>query len=386
MQNSKLIIAVLLLIGLFVTGYQCSSTELTSARLYIQQKNYDKAIEVLNQDIAKNPKSDEGYYWLGIVYSELDSVDLMIASFDKSMKISNKFAKEIKGKNYEVWSEYMNKGLSYYNKSIEATGDSVEILLQKAIPNFKSAIAVEPDSGLGYQYLAISFLRNSEYDAAVDPLKKLIDLDSSEVGYQYLGEIYRMKGEEKMNDFKDSKNPEDSINAMQYYDDAIATLETGTSLYPRNADMMNSKFTAYIGADRIEEALSSAKTIAEENPDDQNARYNYGVVLLQLHKFPEAETELKKAIELNPENENAIYNLAITYISWGAEIQKEADAKGEINEDYKQKYQLALPYMEQVVQQDSENAQLWEVLGKVYTNLGMTDKAEDAFAKADALR
>ena len=38
------------------SGYQCSSTELTSAKLYIQQKNLDKALDALEKEVAKNPK------------------------------------------------------------------------------------------------------------------------------------------------------------------------------------------------------------------------------------------------------------------------------------------------------------------------------------------
>ena len=46
MQKSKILLAVALFAGIIFSGFQCSSTELTSARLYIQQKNFDKAIDV----------------------------------------------------------------------------------------------------------------------------------------------------------------------------------------------------------------------------------------------------------------------------------------------------------------------------------------------------
>jgi uncharacterized membrane protein len=61
MFKKNLIITAIIFIALTITGFDCSSTELTSAKLYIQQKNYDKALEVLNEEVAKNPKSDEGY-------------------------------------------------------------------------------------------------------------------------------------------------------------------------------------------------------------------------------------------------------------------------------------------------------------------------------------
>ena len=150
--------------------------------------------------------------------------------------------------------------------------------------------------------------------------------------------------------------------------------------------MLNTKFNAYIGADRMDEALSSAKSLVDKEPGNQYYHYNYGVVLLKVAKYQEAESELLKAIEIDPNYENAIYNLGVTYVSWGTALNKEAEAQGVISEDYKQKYQMALPYLEKVVETDSKNVQIWELLGKVYSVLGMQEDANNAFKKADELK
>ena len=74
MKHSKLFVLAFLMLSMVFVGYQCGSTEITSAKLYIQQKNYDKAIEVLQKEITKNPKSDEGYYLLGYVQGEQEKI------------------------------------------------------------------------------------------------------------------------------------------------------------------------------------------------------------------------------------------------------------------------------------------------------------------------
>ncbi len=53
MKHSKLFVLAFLMLSLVLVGYQCGSTEITSAKLYIQQKNYDKAVEVLQKEITK---------------------------------------------------------------------------------------------------------------------------------------------------------------------------------------------------------------------------------------------------------------------------------------------------------------------------------------------
>ena len=62
MQKSKLLIGGIILVALMFTGFSCSSSSLTGARLYMQQKKYDKAYEVLQKEISSNPASDEGWY------------------------------------------------------------------------------------------------------------------------------------------------------------------------------------------------------------------------------------------------------------------------------------------------------------------------------------
>ncbi|HEY7751007.1 MAG TPA: tetratricopeptide repeat protein, partial [Ignavibacteriaceae bacterium] len=296
MQNSKLVIAVLLLIGLFVTGYQCSSTELTSARLYIQQKNYDKAIEVLNQDIAKNPKSDEGYFLLGVAYGEKENMPMLVESFDKSLSISNKFAKEIGEYKASYWSNYFNRAVNDYKKGTGTEDDdSVHIYLDNAIENYNTAILLAPDTADNYRNLAYVYLTILEYENAVEPLEKLVKLDKSNDGYQYLGEVYYTLGSTKMGDYKTSSNAQDSVEAITLFNKAITVLTEGKNLYPENSQISATLTQSYIGAGRIDEALKEAEVSVKSDPSNKDYKYNYGVLLLNMERFAEAETQFKDA-------------------------------------------------------------------------------------------
>ncbi len=53
MRQIKLFAIVLSLLAFMFLGFECSSTDLTSARLYIKQKNYDKALEALGKRSTK---------------------------------------------------------------------------------------------------------------------------------------------------------------------------------------------------------------------------------------------------------------------------------------------------------------------------------------------
>ena len=387
MKNSKLLVLGMLFLGIMFLGFQCASTELTSAKLYIQQKNWDKAIETLNTEVTKNPKSDEGYFLLGTVYSEQDNIDKMIESFDKSLAISNKFQKNIEEYKAFQWANNFNRGVSLFQRGSKVTDkDSTKMYYDMAIDSYNKAIALEPDSGETYRNLAFVYLTSGKTEESVEPLTKLVEIEQAEEGYQYLGEVYYTLGFNLMNEFKFSKNPQDSIKAMDYYAKSIASLEEGLAKYPENSDMQVARTSAYIGAGRIAEAITASKILVDNEPDNKIYRYNYGVLLLNAERYPEAETQLLEALKIDPEYENAIYNLGVTYVKWGTAMNKEAEQQGTISEDYKKKYEAALPYLEKVVEKDATNVAIWELLGKVYSVLGMQDDATNAFNQADKLR
>jgi tetratricopeptide (TPR) repeat protein len=368
-------------------AFQCQSTEMTSAKLYIQQKNLPKAKQALMKEVKKNPKSDEGYYLLGWIYGEEGNYDKMLENFNKSLEISKKFEQKIKQSRKYHWAQNFNKGVALFNKAAKASDkESQKKFFDKAVQAFEYATKCEPDSAATYQNLAFAYLNAGESEKAVKPLLKLRELKNTPEVYVRLGQIYFNKGVDELNKFQDTKAKEDSIAAMKAFDTAISYLEEGRKKYPSNSDILLLLSNAYIKANKIDVAMDAFKAGVEQEPNNKYYRYNYGVLLLGADRFAEAAEQFKKALEIDPKYENAIYNLAVTYVKWGAKLNEEALAKGEESDAYKEKYKEAYPYLEQYLQIRPDEANVWELLGKVYANLGMTEKSKEAFQKADALR
>jgi len=388
MQPKKLLIALLLATGMIYSGFQCSSTELTSAKLYIQQKNYEKALETLKKDVEKNPQSDEGYYLLGVVHGELGQYKEMMDALNKSLAISDKQKENIVDVKKYHWSNLINnKGVVFFRNGINSNDpDSSKIYFDKSINAFENAMMIEPDSAITYDYLSRVYMNVKRFDDAIKPLETLIEKEHPLDAYKFLGDILYDKAGKQREKYQESKNVQDSLKAMEYYDQTIKVLEEGRKRYPEDSDILLTLSNAYIGANKIDVALEAFKAGIEQEPDNQYYKYNYGVLLLGANDFTGAEEQFSKAIEIDPNYENAIYNLAVTYVKWGASIQKVAEEKGEESEEAKQKYQAALPYLEKVVQMRPEEAPIWELLGRVYTIMDKTDDAQNAFNKADELR
>jgi len=380
MKHSKLFLVIFLMLGITFMGYQCGSTELTSAKLYIQQKNFDKALEVLQKEVTKNPKSDEGYYYLGYIYAEKGNYSEMVKNYNKSLEISATYKKEVTESKKYYWAQAFNRGVSNYQKGNKMQDkDSVTILYDKSIADFESALMIEPDSGDTYKNLAFVYLSKGDNESAMKPLQELINREKALDGYKFLGEIYSVNGSNLKNQGKEAES-------VAAYNKSIEVLEEGLKYYPNNSELLVTLSTSYIGANRSKEALDYYKKLAEAKSDDKNIRYNYGVLLLGADDFAGAEEQFKAALDLDPAYSNASYNLGVTYVKWGTAISKKADEEGKANDEYKEKYRAALPYLENAAQGEDATSQTWEILGKVYGVLGMQDDAQKAFDKADELR
>jgi tetratricopeptide (TPR) repeat protein len=388
MHRSKIFITLIILAGLAVTGFQCASTELTSAKVYIQQKNYPKAIEELKREVEKNPKSDEGYYLLGYVSGEVGNFDTLVYAFNQSLAISKQFEKDINDSKRYYWAQLFNQGVGYFQKgSSTKDKDSAQIFYDKSIEAFKNGVTVEPDSSDTYKNLAFVYMTEQKYDQAIEPLKILIKKEKNVDGYKYLGEIYYDKAVKFRNKYLASHDVQDSVSANEYYEKTIDLMQEGRKQFPGDSELLVLLSNSYIGAQKIDVAIGAFKAGVEQDPNNKYYRYNYGVLLLGNKDYKAAEEQFLKAIEIDSAYQNAIYNLGVTYVKWGAEIAKaNEDKKDNKNTEYMDKYRESLPYLEKSLQFNPGDASMWELIGRVYTVLGQQDKAKTAFDKADQLR
>lgn len=373
-------IIMLLSIAIGFSAFQCSSTELTSAKLYIQQDNLDKALESLRGEVEKNPKSDEGFYLLGYVLGEKGDIQGMLENFDKSSAISNKFAANIEESRKYHWADGFNKGVMTFNKASKfGDSDSATVIFEEAITKFNNAILCQPDSSDTYLNLAYAYINMGNREAAIDPLKKVVELTQSEDSYVQLADLYIQKALTA----KEAGNKDEGI---ALFNESVTVLEEARKLYPNNGDILLLLSNAYIGADKLDVAKEAFKEGVEKEPENKFYRYNYGSLLLNANELEPAAEQLEKALQIDPDYENAIYNLAVTYVKWGAIMREDAEKNELESEEYKEKFELALPLLEKYLTIKENEGAIWDLLGKVYANLGMPDKSKNAFEKADLYR
>jgi tetratricopeptide (TPR) repeat protein len=386
-MKKVVVVLSLLTMAFGFSAFDCSSAELTGAKMYISQKHYDKAKESLLKDIAKNPASDEGWYLLGYLYGEEDSTALMNNAFDKSLGISKKFAKDIDDFRKYAWQTSFNKGVSAFNAGAKSTKpDSMKLNFDQAAEFFKNSTLCQPDSTIGYENLISVYFNLNTPGKAKPALEKLVALGKTSSAYSQLGQIYNMEGLSFMEAYKTSKQESDSVKAMGAYGQAIEVLKKGSEKFPGNAEILLQLGNAYYSKGELDVALSSFKLLVEQMPTNKDFRYAYGVVLLRGKMYEECVKQLSEALKLDPKNTDAIYNIAAAYINWGNQLRDAAVKAENDDKSYQQKFTTAAPYLEKYLEVKPGDSRVWLSLGQVYANMGNQEKAEEAFKKAEQLK
>ncbi|MCX8010167.1 MAG: tetratricopeptide repeat protein, partial [Ignavibacteria bacterium] len=374
MRKMQILIVSAFLVSLILSGYQCSSTELTSARLYIQQKNLERAEEVLKKEVTKNPNSEEGWYLLGYINREKKNWKEMLECYQKALAIDKKHEKEINAEIKAAWAENFNAGVIYFNqanKIRETNKDSSEIFMNLAIKSFNNSILLQPDSADNYKNLSYCYLTKDDVNGAISPLQEWIRKSHQLEPYQILGGIIYGKAEQSWRKYTESKSPQDSIEAMKKYQESIDLLSEGVKYHPTNLELNSLMFNSYVMMGRKDQALKKAEEAVQKNPNDKSANYNYGTLLLEIKDYANAVKHFEKALEVDPDYENAIYNLAAAYINWGVKVREEEEEAQAKERTHKKYFEWALPYLEKLTQINPSEPKNWERLGQVYGNLGM---------------
>lgn len=383
-------LTVLLLVAVFIstTGFQCGSAELTSAKLYVNQKQYDKAEANLVKELQKNDKNEDAWYLLGQVRMEMKNYNGMLEAYNKALEISDAHKAEISRNRLAVWAMMYNEGVKNYN-----VGKDSAAAYDKALDQFKTAIGMEPDSSGTYYVAAMAYFAKKDYKNAEQMLQTALEKKPD------FGDAAKFLGQVNYQQASERQAAGDSTSAQQYFQKALKPFETAYHANPADPDNITNLIDVYERTRNTDKALELTKSAVEKDPNNKLFRYAYGVFLLKQENYAAATEQFQAALKTDPEYADAKYNLGVSYLNWGVKMKEDSDKKVEAevaknkaksrdvkaDESYKEKFKQALPYLEESVKSRPNDAGLWQSLGRLYTILGQKDKASDAFKKYDEI-
>jgi tetratricopeptide (TPR) repeat protein len=321
-------------VGLLTTGFQCSSAELTSARLYIQRKDYPNAEAQLKKEVEKNPKSEEGYFLLGQVRFELKDYRGMKDAFRSASAVGQTHKKEIDNLTTSAWGRLFNQGVEDINK-----GDSAGI--GNAIKSFTDASYMEPDSminqrNLGLAYFKMSLFDKEATDKSVAPLTEAFDKGKDVLAARILGSIYLNRASEEKAKFTETNRETlESIKKVENIREKMKAVDVKyfigepTSVTkapapkkpkkgePTKEEWVYDQYKLTVGIDG--DAVSSVKFAQPYKPNIDSTMH-----FQAIGDFNKAIDVYKKGQAMFPDDQEISENLMNSYI--GAERNNEARA------------------------------------------------------------
>ncbi len=286
---------VLWIVGLMLmTLLGCDSTEMTSAKVYLQQKNYEKAAEQLLLALEKEPMNPEPAYLLGLeIYARSKDWGKTAEYFQKSLAIGPKFKPQIDQALNKYWVDNFNAGAQGYNALIKGEAKDLEKVESMTITSFQNCIALMPEKHESYGTLAqvYLFLEN------IEEAKKYMSLAIE-------------------------KNPEDLIAQVNLgnllfredkFDEALEHLQRAMEIDPSNITAIKQIAFVYDAKgekDKAAEAYLNAIAADPENPD---LHYNLGVLYFQQEDFKAASEEFVKVSNLTENAVDALFNAGLAF-------------------------------------------------------------------------
>jgi len=360
-EHSILLVSVLFLGILIIAG--CTSKEVTSAKVYIQQDDWEKAQEQLEQAVVMYPEDAEAHALLGEAYARKGEFEKMNKEFEASLAINSNHAERITYVREKNWVENFNRGVAKVKANAFA----------EALDQFKKCEIIDPKRPDSFKNAAFVYLRMDSTDKAIENYETVLKLEPEDTKVMLqLGSLYY--------DLKD-------------YEKSIATMDRILAIEPDNIEAISQKAFAFDSMGESEKAFEAYSDALQKKPGDPDLLFNLGRLHYMRKDYKEAINQFQEVLVTNPNDYEATLNIGNAYLSIaeshmsplreGKEMteQEIKDAKDKAIESYKE----AIPFLEKAVEVKADDAATWTNLGVAYINAGEKDKGEAAFQKADEI-
>ena len=305
------IFLVLLVSGFMLMGANgCSSDpNIEGAKLDLRNKDYARAIENVDEALARDPENAEAYELKGRILQEqaetvIDPaehrqvVQEMLQAYNRAVELDPAFEEPVTQRLGLAYFTEFSRGVEAFNRGSdenEAYGEAAEY--------FQLAGEIQPDSSGAFVNQAFALLNSGDSDAAIGPLNAAIEKgDTQPETYIFLAELYVGQNQPQ---------------------EAIRVLEQASEIHPENTDIQAQLLNAYVQSGEVDQAREQYRAAVEQDPENTLYLYNLGSLLLEAEEYEEAIVHLAKAVEIDPSYANAQYNLGAAYVNMAVDVNEE---------------------------------------------------------------
>ncbi len=412
-----------------------------SAKLNLNRGDYQQVLESADAALQTNPENPLGFYYRGVAYSEIGKAKPYNqreenyrdagSSFEKSVELFTAQGKPTASEiqlmeiqRTQIWAQEYNSAVALVAPE---EGEPTQEDMARASVHLKNAIAIQSDSVQTLDVLAEVYYMMKDLDNAIVTMEMAIEKATDNDPYRYLRQNY-------------------FLSQTGQQDKALVMLNDALAKYPENIELTQEVANVYLALGRTDEALLIIRKLIDADPNNAQYRLVFGSQVYQFvmnmgddlrtanetiidktrelrmeerkqrpdanlvaqyqndiaaadadvsrltveieNYTQQAENELTKAAELDDQNPTIFNTLGIIYQNRAANLFDRRNATENIQQadrfdaEARAMLERSLPYYERAAELDPENTDYWMSLFRIYTTLGMTEKALEAQEKA----
>ena len=226
------------------------------------EADYETAIAELDRVISEEPDRAYAYYYRGMSYKLMGSLNNAIPEFKKAIELLPR----IPNAQSELADVYKLIG------NISAALEEYESMLRK----FSDKQNILRDRGMLYEETG-------------DTTNALLD-------YEWAGANFK-----SMNIYWNKKDYNSAIEQINFLITSVET-NTGKFFIPSHFELLHKRGLAYYKLGFIDEAVYDLKRSIEKNPDYADAYYLRGVIYFQKGLYNNAAADFRRTLRIKPEN------------------------------------------------------------------------------------
>lgn len=303
-------------------------------RLLMKQKNYERALTILDQMIVDNPRDVKVQIQRTLVYVEMKDHPRAVTELKR---IVQAHPSELRVRDYLGWLyeqiDDVEGAIDAYRTNIDMDSTFFDsrlhlgILLYRltrydeAARHLVQAVGLKPGNAETHLLLGLSYLQAEKFEQATSAFEQGLEYHPKDESLRFnLGAAY-----DKLDRFPDvvremeavlALNPDhtDALNYLGYSyadrgingEEAVALTRRAVSLKPDNGAYVDSLGWALFKVGRVAEALREIQRAAELVKDDPVIFEHLGEIYLTQEHQEAAKDAWLRALELDPHNEKLI--------------------------------------------------------------------------------
>lgn len=350
MKNFIKLFSLLLIGAVAFQGFQCSSREMTTAKVALKSGEVEKAKENLKLELEKNPKNGEAYILLAELSVMERNMPAAIEYMNKAEPLVEndpKLKDKPKQLKFEFFKEAIQTGEESFNR-YNQTKDIKE--LAAAAGAYSISVQLRPNFFEGYRRMGLAYEIADKQDEAIKAYEEYLKViqPSIDIAIQndvYVGantksfvqktgkptflrgtkhsetdstvlEKYTVEGNDLFM-LSEVKNGENYVLSWSY-DPPKNILQAEREIVPDAITQpINSLASIYYRKKEKDNSLKYFRIVSSIDPQDENANSAIVTLYQELGKPDEAIKAINENVKKNPQNPIFIAQLGDVYMNQG---------------------------------------------------------------------